>query len=137
MKIFVCSPPTLGERVRAYIRYLESNGHSVVSLQSPELNKSTSEETCVAALLAMSAANEVQVAWDGQDQGVLFFLGAAFALGKAVRLIPFLTPCLADNGPKFFIRLMQWMDGNEWWKKINRAVIENKRKEQEQKGEVV
>ena len=103
MNIFLACPVrNVDEKFRlgieAEIAHLESHGHTVhYPPRDTNQNDSSGLRICLDNCQAIRDADVVYVAWDGQSQGVLFDLGMAFAMGKAVRVLGDFMPEATDG----------------------------------------
>jgi len=91
-KVFLICPvrnvdPIEQERIVEYVHTLESSG---VKVRWPERDTSQDDpigiEICYANVGAIKQADQVHVWWNKDSEGSRFDLGAAFALGKIIRV---------------------------------------------------
>lgn len=93
MKIFLISPvrrnnPQVEQEVRQYVEAQEAVGNEVYwPLRDTDQDDPVGYNICRLNVNAIEAADEVHVWFDPGSQGSLFDLGAAFALGKIIRLV--------------------------------------------------
>jgi len=96
MKIFVICPVRSGnlyQEVKTHVEELEKQGHTVHwPCRDTNQDDPTGFNISLQNRKAISEADEIHVAWDGQSQGCLFDLGMAFAFKKRIRHIEGLFP---------------------------------------------
>jgi nucleoside 2-deoxyribosyltransferase len=93
MRIFLISPvrhlsAALQVELRHAVEELEAQGHEVHWPFRDTEQAAIEWAVCERNMAAMAEADLIYVAWRGHSEGVLFDLGVAFALGKAVRPLP-------------------------------------------------
>ena len=104
-KIFLIRPvrhitPNLAASIEAYRDFRESLGDEVYDPARDTIQDLPGLEICYRNMTAITEADEICIAWDGESQGCLFDLGIAFALHKKIHPVVGLFPRMT-NGKSF------------------------------------
>jgi len=112
MKIFIVCPvrkisDLLKSTIEAKILELENAGYLVYyPARDTEQNDPTGYSICATNREAIRDADEILIAWDGSSEGVLFDIGMAFMMGKAIKIIEPFPP--KTEGKSFASMIREW-----------------------------
>ena len=104
MKIFCIGTTSYKHMMQDHLYVLEEKGHAV---RMPKFDDYNIDELqiCKRNVEDIKWADEVHVFWDQRSIGTIFDFGAAFALGKKIKLV-FINQ-------KTFLNVMRWYEDSE------------------------